>query len=493
VDNSELRLVVEQMAAAVTFCSRDLRYLWVSRRYAEWLGRTPEAIIGRPIRDVIGEAGWEGIRPYVEEVLAGRRVKYVDQVMFEGLGRRWIRAEYMPVERGWIAVVTDIDDQKRAELALEDANRRLREADRRRAQFLATLSHELRNPLAPIQTGLDLLEHAEAGSERARRAMQVLHRQTEHLTRLVDDLLDVTRFASGRVSLRREVIDLVALVEHAVEDHRGEFAKAGLVVDLNTADCPLTVNGDPTRLSQVMTNLLQNARKFTLHGGKITVSVMEDVASGVAVVRVIDTGRGIASEVLDHIFEPFVQADTSLDRQRGGLGLGLAIAKHVIDLHGGSIIAESDGVDKGATLTFRIPLVVSAATDAVARAGTNETRKSALRILIVEDNRDAAHALRDLLEAIGYRTQVAYTGLEGIEKALRDRPDVVVCDIGLPEMDGYEVARTIRSQLDHVKLIALTGYGMPEDQLKSKDAGFDAHLTKPAPLALLRRLLAASL
>jgi two-component system CheB/CheR fusion protein len=383
----------------------------------------------------------------------------------------------------------DITERKRTEEELQAATARLEETDRHKNEFLAMLSHELRNPLAPIRNSLYILDRATPGGEQARRAQAVIGRQVVQMTRLIEGLLDLTRMARGKAELQREVLDLNALTMRTVEDHRGGFVESGVDIVLPAATAEVWVNGDPTRLSQVIGNLLQNAAKFTPRGGKTTVSVEKDSARQQAIVRVQDTGRGITPEVQRHLFEPFTQADVTIDRKMGGLGLGLALARGLIEMHGGSVTATSGGVDKGATFTITLPLEASGPVDAP-RPSTN-AGQTVRRVLLIEDNADAADSLREALQLAGHEVEVAYNGSEGIGKARAFQPEVVICDIGLPEMDGYEVARAIRSdpELRRVRLVALTGYAGPDDIAKSKKAGFDAHLAKPLGMEEIERVL----
>jgi len=317
----------------------------------------------------------------------------------------------------------------------------------------------------------------------------VIDRQVAQMTHLIEGLLDVTRVARGKAELNREVLDLNSLAMRTVEDHRGAFVESGVELEMIAATAEVWVNGDPTRLSQSIGNLLQNAAKFTPRGGKTTVSVEGGSAGRQAVVRVQDTGRGIAPEVQSHLFEPFTQADVMIDRKKGGLGLGLALVKALVEMHGGSVTAASAGVDKGAQFTITLPL------DATGPVETHRPRaKPAMRVrrvLVIEDNADAADSLREALQLHGHEVEVAYNGSEGIEKARAFAPEVVICDVGLPGMDGYEVARTMRAdpQLARVTLIALTGYAGSGDIAKAMQAGFDAHLAKPPTMDAVERAL----
>lgn len=393
----------------------------------------------------------------------------------------------------------DITERREAE---EQRDRALQEAavqrgrmevmvenDRRKNEFLAMLGHELRNPLAPIRNSLHILDRTLRGGEQARRAQAVIERQLAHLTRLVDDLLDVSRITRGKIALRREWLDLCELVRRTVEDHRAAFADARVELALSAPPAALWVFGDETRLAQVLGNLLQNAVKFTPSGGSTRVAVEADPARTTATVRVTDDGRGIEAELMPRLFEPFTQADTTLDRSKGGLGLGLALVKGLVELHGGCVDAASEGLDRGATFTLTLPIAASPPEE-VASGGGSASGPSR-RVLIVEDNRDAAASLKELLELDGHRVAVAHTGPEGLALATTFAPEIVLCDIGLPDMNGYEVARRLRADSRYVgvTLVALTGYAGPEDVAKSREVGFDRHLAKPPQLDALEKIL----
>jgi PAS domain S-box-containing protein len=401
--------------------------------------------------------------------------------------------------RGFANVTRDFTERKVADSALRDSEERLRaseaalrEADRQKNRFLAMLSHELRNPLAPIRNGLYVLDRAAPGGEQAKRAQAVLHRQVGVLTWLIDDLLDVTRIAHGKVHLRRERLELNELARRSVEDQRAVFAKREIRLELFPAAREVWVDADRVRLAQVITNLLQNAAKFTPRGGETTVSVGSNPGCGQAILTVRDTGNGIRPEMLPRLFQAFVQADATADRSKGGLGLGLALVKGLVELHGGSVIVDSEGVGKGAAFTITLPLEVTAARTIQADSDGIDVAAAPRRVLVLDDNEDAAAILREMLELDGHVVEVAYTGREGIEKAQAFHPDVVLCDIGLPEMDGYEVARRMRTDpaLGRVALIALSGYAQPEDVEMARESGFDAHLAKPAGADTLARALA---
>ena len=365
------------------------------------------------------------------------------------------------------------------EQALCDANMRTNE-------FLATLSHELRNPLAPIRNSLFLLKRVAPGSDKAQTAQTVIERQVTHLTRLVDDLLDMTRIVRGKVQLQREVLDLGPLVSSTVEDYRLNFDRSGIVVAHRCDPEPFFVDADAARLIQVVTNLLGNAEKFTPRGGRVDVTLQR--AGAKVVLNVRDTGVGITADVMGSLFEPFAQAPQTMERSRGGLGLGLATVKGLVELHGGTVTISSPGLGEGTLVSVMLPLVeVSTAIVATAHAPQASNR----RVLVIEDNDDAAETLRDALELCGHVVEVAYDGPSGIEAALRFLPDVVICDIGLPQMDGYQVAQVLRAkpELERTYLVAMSGYAAPDDVDRAQKAGFDKHLAKPFTMDDINRVL----
>jgi two-component system CheB/CheR fusion protein len=389
---------------------------------------------------------------------------------------------------GSVGMVLDITERKRAEVA-RLANLELADADRRKNQFLAMLSHELRNPLAPIRNCTYILERAEPGGDQARRALAVIERQAGQLARLVDDLLDVTRITRNKIPLQRETLELNELVRRAMEDQRTLFEEAEVRLELRPAPSHVFVNADRNRLAQVVGNLLQNAAKFTGRGGATRVTIRADSAESRAVVQVADTGVGMAPEMVARLFEPFSQADSTLDRSKGGLGLGLALVKGLVELHGGDVRAHSAGPGHGAEFVVRLPLAM--AEPAAPRPGKSVARHRR-RVLLIEDNVDAADSLHEVLVLEEHVVEVAYDGPEGIAKAREFRPDVVLCDIGLPGMDGYQVARALRAdaELGGTYLVALSGYALPEDLQRAHEAGFDRHIAKPPSLDTLQELLA---
>ncbi len=392
----------------------------------------------------------------------------------EGAARRIVRV---------LGTMADITDRKRGE-------EELREADRRKGEFLGVLSHELRNPLTPLRAGVFVLGKNPSLDERARQATALIDRQISHLVRLVEDLLDVTRISRGKVRLQRARVDLASLIRKLLADMGEAHQRHHLVVRISNE--PLWVNGDAARLRQIIENLLNNAVKFTPEGKQICVSLAASDAR--AVLEVADAGIGFDAETLAHLFEPYAQAERSLDRSRGGLGIGLALVKGLVDLHEGEIQAHSEGPGRGARFLVAVPLDPSAGGErrlpqAAALPPVADLRR---RVLVVEDAPDVAESLREVLELAGHRVALAHDGREALAQAPKFRPDVVLCDIGLPDIDGFDVARALRRDpaTASLYLIALTGYAQAEDRKRALQAGFNAHLAKPPDLFALERQLA---
>ncbi|MFZ1904663.1 MAG: ATP-binding protein [Steroidobacteraceae bacterium] len=377
-------------------------------------------------------------------------------------------------------------EQLRALAAAEEA---LRIADHRKDQFLAMLAHELRNPLAPIRTAAELLARSLPGDPGMQTVAAIVTRQAGHLTRLVDDLLDVSRITQDRIELQRSPLELSAIVDQAMESVDASIRERGHTVVRASSLKPLYVNGDRERLVQCVANILTNAVKYTDTAGEIRIQVHED--HGSAVVTIKDNGIGIPADLLPRVFDLFVQSDRSLDRADGGLGIGLSVVQRLVEMHGGQVSAHSAGVGAGATFEIRLPLIAVPIAAAVESA---RPRLPPHRILIVDDNVDAAEALAMILQLEGHTTELAFDGREGLSRAAVFRPDTVLLDIGLPTMNGYEVARTLRADtaLSGIRLIALTGYGQAEDKRHALEAGFDAHLVKPVEYAALADTLAST-
>jgi signal transduction histidine kinase/ActR/RegA family two-component response regulator len=382
-------------------------------------------------------------------------------------------------------------DARRRQYQVRDLLDQLEERVRQRDDMLAMLGHELRNPLGPLRNALEILDRKGDDATTRAWARGVFDRQVTHLSRIVDDVLEVSRLSRGKIELRRERLDLAALVRWIVEDHAPAFQSRGVALRLEPPAGPAWVDADATRLTQVLGNLLHNACKFTERGGSVTVRLEADAPAGRAWVEVRDTGIGMDPAVLPHVFEPFVQARQNLDRGRGGLGLGLAMVEGLVRLHGGEVKALSDGPGKGSEFRFALPL---AAAPEQAKAAADGPPVGGLRVLVVEDHADAAESLKMLLELDGHDVRVAATGPEGVEAALRSPPDVVLCDIGLPGLDGYGVVGALRKNpaTAGTPMAAVSGYAQDEDRERSRAAGFDAHLAKPVRPEELRRFLAAA-
>jgi PAS domain S-box-containing protein len=383
---------------------------------------------------------------------------------------------------------TDITERKAAEEAL-------REANRRKDKFLATLSHELRNPLAPLRTGLELMRMVNDDPAKVQECRAIMERQVEHLIRLVDDLLDVSRITRGRLELKRGRIELAAVVQSALQDTERMVQSAGHTLNVNIRQDPIVLFADPVRLAQILTNLLSNAAKYTPNGGRIVLTA-ERQAGGVAL-TVRDNGCGIPADKLQSVFETFGQIDRSLETGYRGLGVGLGLVKSLVEMHGGMIEARSDGVDQGSEFRVWLPTTTEADIERSATHGDAAPAPAPAlirqRVLLVDDNRDAAHSLATLVELLGHEVRVAYDGAEALEVAAEFRPQVVLLDIGLPKMNGYDVARRIREQAwgEGVVLAAVTGWGQDHDREQAREAGFDRHLTKPVQLETVRGLLHA--
>ena len=385
--------------------------------------------------------------------------------------------------RGCVSVCVDMTERKHVEEMLRDA-------DRRKDEFLATLSHELRNPLAPIRNAVEVMRRGGADPAVNDRALEVMDRQLQQLVRLTDDLLDMSRITRNRIELRRDRIDLRAVLRSAVETIEPLSIAAGHEVSIDLPDSPLWVYADFTRLAQAFANLLNNAVKYTDSGGGIAVSASAEAEE--AVIAVTDTGIGIDPELLPRIFDMFKQIDQDSSRTRSGLGIGLTLARRLIELHDGRIEARSGGSGAGTTFVVRVPLV-AAAVEAATVTTQPPAVTASCRVLVAEDIPDAAEMMRLMIQCMGHEVRVAADGVEAVTIAEEFNPHIALLDIGMPRMDGYEAARRIRTALgQRVLLVALTGWGQEEDQRRAHDAGFDRHVTKPAEPALLESLIASA-
>lgn len=365
----------------------------------------------------------------------------------------------------------------------------LRVADQRKDNFLATLGHELRNPLSPLVSALPLLRHATAHDPIGRQVIGIVDRQVEHLVRLVDDLLEVSRITRGMIDVQRATLDLVDAVRAAIEMSRPTIDSAGHALIVDLPESPIAIEGDSVRLTQVFANLLTNAAKYTNRSGHVWVSVT--AGDGTATVSVKDDGIGIAHDQLESVFDMFTQIDRSNRRTQGGLGIGLTLARSLVEMHGGTIEARSEGANRGSEFVVRLPRLAMAYVPAAAPSSREPADFPHRRVLVVDDNEDAAETLGALLNDLGATVQVAYSGREAIERVKTFHPDAVLLDIGMPEMDGYEVSRRIRAMPDQhdLLIVALTGWGQKQDRLRSRAAGFDHHIVKPPQIEKLRTVL----
>ncbi|HYF50118.1 MAG TPA: PAS domain S-box protein [Planctomycetota bacterium] len=366
----------------------------------------------------------------------------------------------------------DITERKKTEEALK-------EADRRKDEFLATLAHELRNPLAPIRNSIQVMNHVAAKDPVLSRVSEMIERQVQHMVRLIDDLLDVSRITRGKLQLRVERVELATVVDHAVEASRPLIDTAAHKLTVTLPPEPVYLNADPVRLAQVLSNVLNNAAKYTPRGG--TISLNASIQGSHALISVKDNGIGVSREHLGRLFEPFSQVESALERSQGGLGIGLALSKGLIEMHGGSIEAHSEGPGKGSEFVVRLPVLTHDRTPRARDSKRISSATAGLRVLVVDDNEDSAESLALFLQLAGNEVQTAHDGLEAVAVAERFRPNVVLLDVGMPKLNGYEACSRIRKQAwsEGMIIIAVTGWGAEDDRQRTKDAGFDAHLTKP--------------
>ncbi len=391
---------------------------------------------------------------------------------------------------GYIGSVIDITKRKQDEETLRESAAALKEADRRKDEFLALLAHELRNPLAPIRTGVELMRLAGNDPAIVEEVRTTMERQSQQMVRLIDDLLDVSRITRGTLELRKSRVELSAVVESAVETVGPIIREMGHELHVDLPKQPIVAEGDPARLSQVISNLLNNAAKYMPRGGRIDLSAKRHRST--VTISVKDQGIGIAPEMINRIFDMFIQVDDSLDRAQGGLGIGLTLVKRLVEMHGGTVKARSAGVNQGSEFTVRLPIVVELLGQPHESNGQHVAPSGKRRVLIVDDNESAAHVLGMLLKALGNEVQTAFDAIYAIELAEHFRPDVVLLDLGMPKMNGYEAARHIRSQPwgKTMVLAALTGWGQEDDKRRTREAGFDHHFVKPVDPATLQKFLA---
>src|SRR2546421_10372873 len=482
VESSDDAIISKTLEGVITSWNRGAQLLF---------GYTPEEAIGRSITLIIPPDLQSEEAVILSRLRRGERIEHFETVRRAKDGR--LIPISLSISRvrdatgriiGASKVARDITDQK-------ESQRRLEEADRRKDEFLALLAHELRNPLGPIRHAVKILRAKTPSTSELQWATNIIDRQAEHMTRLVEDLLDVSRITRGTIELRRERIDIGSVVKAAVESIAALRDKARHQIEIQLPGEPLYVDGDPTRLTQVVTNLLDNAVKFTDPGGQITVTASREGDS--AVIEVSDTGIGIPPELLTRIFDMFTQADVPVERSQGGLGVGLALVERLVKLHGGSVSAHSEGPGKGTEFTIRLPLAVRARAQRQRELASSRDAAAANRckVLVVDDNEDSADSLGTLLRMLGHEVHTAYDGDDALASASAFQPEIAILDIGLPKMSGYELATRLREEpwASQLVLVALTGWGQEEHRRRSAEVGFHHHLTKPVELHVLQQIL----
>jgi PAS domain S-box-containing protein len=490
---ARFRTTVDNIPINLVLYDRDLRLLYLNPALkllcSVNLKLPPEDLLGKRGEKLWPEAVWAPIRQHAARAIeTGERQTYELATDIPGrppFVRQWTVVP-LPGSDGEVAQILVMSQDITAQRRLVD---QLREADRRKSEFIAVLSHELRNPLAAIRAALYVLEHGGANHQSVGNARTVIDRQVGHVVRMVDDLLDVTRISRNKIELQRRPLDLNQVVCETIEDNRSHLEFGGVRLEVRVSNTPLQVNADGARISQVITNLLSNAIKFSPAGGAVTIAVTADPQNERAVLTVTDTGIGMEPVLMERLFQPFMQGDDTLDRNSGGLGLGLALVKGLVELHGGEVSVRSAGLNQGSEFIVRLPI-----EGGMSRRGeiASDLRIPQLgrRVLIIDDDRDVADGLRAVLEIHKHQVEVAGNGRDALEAARLFRPDIVFCDIGLPGMNGYEVARAFRADgaFRSIRLVALSGYAQAEDLAKARAAGFDQHLAKPPNMEKIRRI-----
>jgi PAS domain S-box-containing protein len=486
------RTILDTIAEGFMLLDRDWTVLQMNPAGLRIAHMDPAAIVGRSHWDVWPEAVDSEAGRMYRRVMRDRVAGTAEyrQRMPDG-GEIWCEVRAYPTAGGGlVSFFSDVTERRRAE-------NKLRAADRRKDEFLAMLAHELRNPLAPISAAADLLRIGRLDEARVRQSSAIIGRQVRHMTSLVDDLLDVSRVTRGLVTLARAPVAARTIVDEAIEQVRPMFETRRQHLAVAIADPDALVLGDKARLVQVLANLLNNAAKYTPEDRRIDVAAKVDGARGRLLLSVRDEGIGMEPELTGHVFDLFTQGERSVDRAQGGLGLGLALVKNLVELHGGAVACSSPGLGQGSTFEVALPLMEGASAPPAAEGGTAGSGASGgerrpLRVLVVDDNVDAAATLGMLLEACGYLVDVEHDSHRALERARRQRPDVALLDIGLPDMDGNELARRLRAdaQTAAIVLVAVTGYGQEQDRRAAFAAGFDHHFVKPVDLDELARLLA---
>jgi PAS domain S-box-containing protein len=484
------RALIESMQQGALSLGDDGTILYCNRRFAEMVATPQEKVIGAAMVDFIHTPQ----RPLFEDLRRrGRGSGSQGEIRLESLDGSltpaYLALAPLPLGDGssLSLVVSDLTEQKKHQDLLE--------VNRRKDEFLAMLAHELRNPLAPIRNALYLMKRGEVDATSTGEVWSMMERQVEHLARLIDDLMDVSRISTGKVELRWEEVELTSVIARAIDVVRPLIEQRGHQLSVDLPDLPIRLRADPTRLEQVIDNLLTNAAKYSDPGGRISLSASLEGDS--AVLRLRDSGIGIAPEQLPHIFGLFVQAERRLDRSQGGLGIGLSLVRSLVGMHGGQVTASSEGLGKGSEFVIRLPALPAAELSAPRALGNGTPApKSALpqhRILVVDDSVDSARSMSLLLKRMwGQVVEVAHDGEEALEKTKTFRPDLILLDIGLPGMSGYDLAKRLRDQPESegLTLVAMTGWGNEDDLRRSRESGFAHHLVKPVDIDALRDLIA---
>ena len=477
---AERAALLESITDAFYALDRECRFTYLNQRALDHFGATREILLGRVVWEVFPTTRGTVFQQEYERALREQCPVAFETISL--LSNRWVEVHAYPTLQGLAVYFRDITDRKQAE-------QQLREADRRKSEFLAVLAHELRNPLAPLRNGLQILKQRSDADPSHSQTVIMMDRQMTHLVRLVDDLLDVSRITSGKLELRRRKLLLTEVLGNAVESshHFIESHRHQLSIDMREQN--LCVDGDPDRLTQVFSNLLLNAAKYTDPGGRITVSLGSE--SGEAVIAVQDNGIGIPPQALEQVFDMFSQVGSHEVRGSEGLGIGLSLVRTLVQMHGGTVRACSEGPGRGARFTVRLPLVEGVVAAAEAVAQPPAARNRGRRVLIVDDNTDAAASLALLLAMEDYEVRTAADGQEAVEHVQRFEPQIIFMDLAMPRLDGMEAARRIRTlpQGERVRIVALTGWGQEADRQRTRDAGMDHHLIKPVSFDVLRGVL----
>ena len=489
-----LENIIESIPSSVF--ARDLsgHFTLVNNQMAKKLKVDKEQPLGKTYYDFYPQETIDALM-YKEEQVINNQMPYefVETMSIDGETRTYLSTKF-PLRdslgniQGIAGVITDITDRIHTEEALREANNRLLETDHRKNQFLAILSHELRNPLALIQNCLCLLDCTAPQSEKTKHAKEIMERQVTQLSHLVNDLLDITRITQNKIQLQLQKIEINEMLQKIIEDNRLLFDNKEIDIKFDIG-FPIFINADVIRFEQIIGNLLHNAAKFTRKGDCVSLTVENETVEKQVSIRVIDTGIGMTSEMVSHLFQPFMQADTSLDRSLGGLGLGLALVRELIELHGGQVTAYSEGIGKGSE--FKLTFPINEFIDEVPIIENSINPQNTRRILIIDDNKDFSETLSEMLKFYNHQVEIANSGPEGLWKAKDFQPQIIICDIGLPGMNGYEVAKAFRldDTFKDVHLLALTGYATPGDLKIAFESGFDQHLAKPVDLNILQETL----